>query len=198
MIPTADSHFTGVPYAITVAGGGGPLPNIVIDNLLVDGNTPSVVLVSGGATILEGTTSSPVVIGNWAMGNRYTDLSGVGGSATGYLPSTPSRPASLIDGSGHWFSQSRPLYTTYSSGEFVVATENGVSNKMTGDQSAAINKLLVSNVGKPIFFPAGIYLIGATVNVPVGSIIVGEAWSQFMATATSAFTDPENPGVMIK
>lgn len=48
----SDSHFNGVPYAISVRADG-PRPNIVLDNLLVE-NSASVVLVSGGETILPG------------------------------------------------------------------------------------------------------------------------------------------------
>jgi len=42
-----------VPYAITITEHRA-LPNVVLDNLIIEGNTPAVVLVSGGATILEG------------------------------------------------------------------------------------------------------------------------------------------------
>jgi hypothetical protein len=48
----SDSHFDGVPYPITLRAGG-PYPNIVLDNLLVE-NSASIVLVSGGETILPG------------------------------------------------------------------------------------------------------------------------------------------------
>jgi hypothetical protein len=54
---------------------------------------------------------------------------------------------------------------------------------------------LSSNVGSPIFFPAGIYLVKGTVYVPVGSIILGEGWSQIMGTG-SYFEDALNPKVM--
>lgn len=60
----SDSHFDGVPYAITVRADG-PRPNILLDNLLVE-NSTSVVLVSGAETILPGKldarTNSPLVL----------------------------------------------------------------------------------------------------------------------------------------
>lgn len=52
----ADSHFNGVPYAIPLRNGG-PMPNIVLDNLLVE-NSASVVLISGGETIFPGEPTS--------------------------------------------------------------------------------------------------------------------------------------------
>ena len=169
----------------------------MIDNLLIEGNTPAVVLISGGRTVLEGTTGPPLVIGNWASGPRYQSLSGQGGHSESYVTPTPSRPGMLVDANGNWFQRSRPAYEDVGSGGFVVATDHGISNGMSGDQANAINSLLASNVGTPIFFPAGIYLIGSTINVPVGSILVGEMWSQFMAFG-SFFSDVDNPKVMMK
>ena len=61
-----------------------------------------------------------------------------------------------------------------SSSSFVVVTDHGISINATGDQSGAINTLLSSNIGAPIFFPAGVYLIQNTLFVPTGSVLVGE------------------------
>lgn len=52
LIDILDSTFIHVPFAITTHAGVTP-PNIVLDNLLVE-QSESVVLVSGGATVLEG------------------------------------------------------------------------------------------------------------------------------------------------
>ena len=78
-----------------------------------------------------------------------------------------------------------------------MATANNISNDATGDQTDAINTLLSDNVGTPIFFPAGIYLVKSTVFVPVGSIILGEGWSQIMGTG-EYFEDELNPQVMVQ
>ncbi len=180
-----------------MARDGGPRPNIVIDNLLVEGNMPSVVQIDGGETFLPVTNGPPLVIGNWGMGTRYQSTSGLSSTITGYVTPAPIRPPALVDTSGKWFTRSRPLYETLSGGNFIVATANGVSNANQGDQAAAINALLAAHVGTPIFFPAGIYLIGSTIQVPVGSTIVGEAWSQFMAFGAT-FSDSQNPQVLFR
>lgn len=62
-ISVVDSHFNGVPYAITLGSKGDQQPNIVLDNLLVE-NSQSVVLVSGGATLLAG-SSGPLYFNSW-------------------------------------------------------------------------------------------------------------------------------------
>ena len=133
----------------------------------------------------------------WALGYRYLAGNGTGSSVTGVLDPAPVRPSGLVDGSGQYFFQSRPQYETTASSGFVVATDQGVSNDGTGDQTAAINSLLSGNVGTPIFFPGGIYLVQGTVQIPVDSIIVGSSWSQIMGTG-SYFEDVDNPQIMVR
>lgn len=186
-----DSHFNGVPYAITVASRGDEQPNIVLDNLLVE-NSASVVLVSGGETILPGSTGA-LYFNSWANGYQYLP-DGSGGKATGFVNPAPEKPAALLDGNGAYFTRSKPQYETDNP---IVATDHGISNDGTGDQSGAINSLLSGNVGSVIFFPAGVYMVENTVQVPVGSRIVGSGWSQIMATG-SYFQDVDNPKVVVQ
>ncbi|KAF4186957.1 hypothetical protein CNMCM7927_004692 [Aspergillus lentulus] len=190
-ITVLDSHFNGVPYAITVASHGDEQPNIVLDNLLVE-NSQSVVLVSGGDTILAG-SSGPLYFNSWA--NGYQTLSdGSSGSRTGFVSPAPRKSPGLLDSSGAYFSRSKPQYAGSTP---IVATDHGVLNDGTGDQTAAINSLLAANAGSIIFFPGGVYLVKGTVHIPVGSIIVGSGWSQIMGTG-SYFEDAKNPKVMVQ
>lgn len=177
-IAVIDSHFNGVPYAITIGETATQQPNIVLDNLLVE-DSESVVLISGGDTILEGPSSS-AYYNSWANGYQVQP-DGSGGKRTGFMSTVPSKPTSLFDSSGAYFRKSKPQYESDTP---VVATANGVSNDASGDQTDAINTLLANNVGSVIFFPAGVYLVESTVKVPVGSIIVGSGWSQIMATGS--------------
>jgi glucan 1,3-beta-glucosidase len=193
-ISVVDSHFNGVPYAITFSANGSR-PNIVLDNLLVE-NSASVVLVSGGDTILPG-SNGPLYFNSWAMGQQYVDAAESGTKQGRFVDPAPSKSPALLDRTGRFFTQSKPQYETLAAGSIVVATDRGVSNAMDGDQTAAINSLLAGNVGAVIFFPAGIYLVKGTVHVPVGSVMVGEGWSQIMATG-SYFQDQSHPQVMVQ
>jgi hypothetical protein len=209
-----DSKFDSVPYPITLRNGG-PYPDILLDNLYIR-NSASVVLISGGETIFKGKkihkqarsgtylttglskgTPGELYVTSWAYGRRYTSLGGSGTFTYGMLDPAPQKPESLLDPEGEYFVRSRPQYESYAASAFIIATANGVANDATGDQTSAINTLLNSNVGSPIFFPAGIYLVKGTVHVPVGSIIVGEGWSQIMGTG-SYFEDELNPKVMVR
>lgn len=186
-----DSRFNGVPYAITVATHEGEQPKIVLNNLLVE-NSQSVVLVSGGDTILEG-SFGPLYFNSWV--NGYQTLSdGLSGSRTGFVSPAPRKSPGLLDSSGAYFSRSKRQYAGSTP---IVATDHDILSDGTGDQTAAINSLLAASVGSIIFFPGGICLVKGTVRIPVGSMIVGSGWSQIMGTG-SYFQDVKNPKVMVR
>ncbi|KAI5922256.1 pectate lyase superfamily protein-domain-containing protein [Camillea tinctor] len=193
-ITVLDSHFYSVPYPIVLRNGG-PYPSIVLDNVLVE-LSASVVLVDGAETILPG-SQDPIYFNTWGMGKRYTSLDGDGEQVTGFIEPAVQKPPSLLDGSGNVFSRTKPQYNNLSPGSFIVATDHGISNMADGDQADAINAMLADNVGTPIFFPSGVYLVEKTVEVPVGSIIVGELWPQIMGTG-DFFADENSPAVMIR
>ncbi|KAK3369519.1 putative glucan 1,3-beta-glucosidase precursor [Lasiosphaeria ovina] len=194
-ISVVDSHFNGVPYAITVAQQGSQQPSIVLENLLVE-NSASVVLVSGGSTLLAGSTTGPLYIASWASGLQYL-AGGSAGKKSGYVSAAPKKPAALLDASGRYFWRSKPQYETVAASSILLATDFGVANDGTGDQTQTINGLLSLGSGKVIFFPAGIYMVQGTINIPVGCKIVGSGWSQIMATG-SFFGDEANPKPVVK
>lgn len=190
-ITVLDSHFNGVPYGITIANLGSEQPNIVLDNLLVE-DSASVVLISGGATLLAG-SSGPLYFNSWANGYQFL-RDGAGGKKTGFVDPAPAKSRSLLDSSGAYFSQPKPQYPGQNP---IVATDNNISNDGTGDQTAAINNLLASNVGSTIFFPGGIYQVQGTIKIPVGTIITGSGWSQIMGTG-AYFGSTDSPQVMVQ
>lgn len=196
-LTVVDSHFISVPYAIPVSRD--KRPAITLDNVLIEGNTPSVVLISGGETILAGVTGGSATIKSWAMGPRYTNTNGSGAYVTGDIDPAPVKPAVLLDGggSGKFFTRSKPQYETLGAGSFVSVADFGATGDGTGDQSGAINSALAAANGRVVFFPAGVYPVASTVNVPVGSRIVGEAWPQIMGWG-AAFGDPYNPQPVVR
>jgi hypothetical protein len=127
------------------------------------------------------------------MGRRYSSIDGAedpgdsDGFVTGFISPTVVKPRVLLDNNGNIFERSKPQYESMASGGFLVATEFGIANDGTGDQAMAINNLLIGAGGTPVFFPAGIYQVKSTVHVPVGSIIVGEGWSQVSISSLVMF-----------
>ncbi|EEP79928.1 hypothetical protein UREG_04770 [Uncinocarpus reesii 1704] len=67
------------------------------------------------------------------------------------------------------------------------------------DDTAVLNGILsrAANMSSVVFFPFGVYVIKNTLQVPVGSRIVGQAWSQIMATGPK-FADDLNPKVAVQ
>ncbi|KAF4152017.1 hypothetical protein CNMCM6069_002746 [Aspergillus lentulus] len=184
-IAVVDSHFNGVPYAITIAHTADEQPNIVLDNLLIE-NPASVVLISGGETILPGSTGA-LYFNSWVSGYRFLP-DGSAGKSNGFINPAPIKPSLLVDGSGAFFRKPKPQYV----GETPVVATDG-----TGDQAMAISELLSSYRASVIFFPAGVYLVESTVHIPVGSKIIGSGWSQIMGTG-SAFEDESKPNVVVR
>ncbi|KAL3438555.1 pectin lyase-like protein [Aspergillus tetrazonus] len=54
-----------------------------------------------------------------------------------------------------------------------------------------------ANMSSIVFFPYGVYVIKDTLKIPRNSRILGQAWSQIMATG-SRFEDARNPRVAVK
>jgi hypothetical protein len=159
--------------------------------LLVE-NSASVVLISGGETLLPGSTGA-LYFNSWVSGYRFLP-DGSAGKSNGFINPAPNKPSLLMDGSGAFFRKPKPQYVGVTP---VVATDHGISNDGTGDQARAINELLSSYLGSVIFFPAGVYLVESTVHIPVGSKIIGSGWSQIMGTG-SAFEDGSDPTVVVR
>jgi hypothetical protein len=192
-ITLLDSTITAVPYAIPVNPTF--LPNLVLDNVQIE-NVDFLVYVPGSTNFLEGQTG-PITIQSWAMGKRYDTADGIGRNTIGFVSPVPDKSPLLLDASGRFFERGKPQYESFGANSFLVATDFSISNDGTGDQSGAINSLLSGNVGRFIFFPAGIYRVESTVFVPTGSVLVGEAWSQIMG-AGAHFQDQNNPQVVVR
>jgi hypothetical protein len=137
-----DSRFISVPFAIPVTRDRAPA--ITLDNLRVEGNTPSVVLVSGGETILAGVSGGSATIRSWAMGPRYTSTDGSGSNATGPIDPPPDKPAVLLDGGGSGrFLHAVQAAVRDARGRVVRERGRlGATGDGTGDQSGAINSAL--------------------------------------------------------
>jgi len=75
----------------------------------------------------------------------------------------------------------------------------GAQGAGSTDDTAALNHMLdmAANISAIVYFPFGVYIITDTLNVPVGSRIIGQAWPQIIATG-SAFADIMNRHVAVQ
>ncbi|KAF2793031.1 glycoside hydrolase family 55 protein [Melanomma pulvis-pyrius CBS 109.77] len=150
-------------------------------------------LDQNGATILGGGGT----VSSWAMGKVYAGLDGSYVQyETGQLPESINKPAAIMSGP-NVFEVSKPQYESVDSGRFVNVKDWGAKGDGSTDDTAALTQVLNEFVGFQIFFPFGVYMISDTLKVPVGSLIVGQAWSQIMAYGTK-FQDASSPRVMVR
>lgn len=106
-------------------------------------------------------------------------------------------PTLLKNGDTKIFEQPKPLYKDQPLSAIINVLDHGAQNNGEGDQTNILNNILKENVGKVIFFPAGVYTVQNTLEIPVGSKIVGEGWPAIMATGPY-FADALNPKVMVQ
>lgn len=184
-----------VPTIINNLGATNQL-SLVLDNVKLT-NVPNAVRVDGGSTILAGGTKT---IDSWGIGKKYTTAAPNGAFLSG-ADITPKRTitASLLGGAnGGFYERSRPQYESVAASGFTNVQSGGAKGDGNTDDTAAINAVLAAQAGRTIvYFPAGTYIVTDTVFVPVGSKIVGEAWSQIMASGAK-FADMNNPKTVVK
>ena len=85
--------------------------SIVLNNIKLN-NVPTAVGVAGGAVVLSGGTTT---INSWGQGNVYSGSNGSPSFTKGNI-AAPSKPSSLLDGSGRIFGRTRPQYESYAVG----------------------------------------------------------------------------------
>ncbi|KAH9238229.1 glycoside hydrolase family 55 protein [Colletotrichum gloeosporioides 23] len=165
-------------------------PNIVLDNTKFN-NVANSVRSTGGNNLLSGNSDL------WATGKRYNGSEG--STETGAF-SAPGRGKGLDDSNGLLYVRSRPQYEKTGAGSFLVATtDGGCKNDATGDQASCINNFLrkAADNRQIAYFPAGVYTVGSTVNIPTGSVVQGSLWSQILGSGFY-FSDIQNPKVMVQ
>ncbi|OQD71379.1 hypothetical protein PENPOL_c001G06095 [Penicillium polonicum] len=111
------------------------------------------------------------------------------------------RPAPLLV-NDKFFTKAQPTYQDYHTGDIVnVKTVSGHTVKGDGktDDTESLNAILAENADscKVTYIPFGVYRVSDTIFVPVGTRIVGEAWSVISAYGDK-FKDSDNPRPVIQ
>ncbi|KAJ7205572.1 pectate lyase superfamily protein-domain-containing protein, partial [Mycena haematopus] len=168
--------------------------SLILDNVAFSDITTANIQDSSG-TVVAANTGVGL---EWFEGNVYL------GTTKRYLRSsyTPagSRPQTLTDISGTYFSRSRPQYETYQSNQFLTLMTSGLGAKGDGvsDDTAAINTFLSTHSGCAILlFETGTYLVTDTIFVPSGTQMVGAIYAVIMGSGAT-FADQNNPRPVIQ
>ncbi|KAF2271266.1 pectin lyase-like protein [Westerdykella ornata] len=193
-----DSSFSNVGTAAVIITPPSSRPatgstGIVLDKVSFSG-VAAAVKDTSGAVLLDKSTAK---VDQWTLGPIYegstTARSYSQGSKIGHF----KRHSTLLDANGMYFERPKPQYDDRSVGDFIHLKDLGAAGDGVTDDTAAVQLALYAAQGKILFVDAGSYILTSTVMVPPGSKIVGETWSQFVASG-SYFQDANNPKVMIR
>ncbi|KAF2396068.1 pectin lyase-like protein [Trichodelitschia bisporula] len=175
-----DSVFQNVDQVLLTAQVPNYKPNIVLDNVKLQGNIGTV--VSDGESVLLGHEGDTVE--SWAIGNRFTKDEETGNNRVGPME-PPRKDPSLLTAGGKFFEREKPQYNNLPAGSFFNILDFNVRNDgvYPNQNAVGINRALKLAAGqnKVVVFPAGVYKVDDTIFIPPGSRIVGVLWSQLMA-----------------
>ncbi len=192
-----DSSFTTVVTVVEIGGvsatPGSGTTGIIMENVVFSGVTKGVA-TSTGTTVLAGNAGR---IEHWALGPVYSGA-GVRTFSNGAKVGDYRRAQQLLNtNTGAYFERAKPQYESSTLGEFVHTKDFGAKGDGVTDDTAAFQRALYDSVGKILFVDAGSYILTSTINVPAGSRIVGETWSQLVAYG-SYFQDANDPKALVK
>lgn len=184
----ATSIDSGVTFATTT------YPSFLIDNLTKDSTS----------NIAEGPDGTLLAAADYTEGDVYTYGNTVGRNPIyGATTSNTPRPEAAAPG-GRIPVVPAPNYASNPVTDFINIKDpeqNGgqtIVGDNTGDEAEAINAALAyaAENDKIVYFPYGNYRVGSTINIPVGSRIVGEAWAT-ISGAGDFFKDSSDPKPII-
>jgi glucan 1,3-beta-glucosidase len=186
---------TPIGIRTSVNSGGSLHGSLVLNNLKIS-NVANAVTVADGTVLLAGTADSTTVA-SWAQGNVYSGVSAQGHFVEGPIPAG-TKDASLLDSAGRIVSRGHPQYADYDVSQIASARSAGAKGDGVTDDTAALQALLDSAANcKIVFLDAGVYYITDTLRIPVGTRLVGEAWTVVMAGG-HAFGSQKNPKVAVQ
>jgi hypothetical protein len=161
-----------------------------VDTIVQDSTKKKVMLAGGSKTIN---------VSAWGFG-RVTGADGKTTFLNGAVLESPARDSSLVVGPRkQFFTRRRPKYDDLGFSQILDARAYGARGDGQSDDAAVLNHLFAAaaNMSAVVYIPFGVYVIKDTVEIPVGSRIIGQAWPQIMV-AGSKFSNALKPHVGVR
>lgn len=175
-----DSTFENVGTAILIAPPsfkvGSGSTGVVVENVDFRG-VDKPVTDAKGTVLLQASGK----VDRWALGPVYSS----GGNrdfVEGHKVRGQQRSQALLDPKGGYLERARPQYHDRSAADFIHVKDFGARGDGSTDDMAAFQVALHASIGKILFVDAGLYILIGTVTIPQGAKIVGETWSQLVAS----------------
>ncbi|CAM1509011.1 Fc.00g027500.m01.CDS01 [Cosmosporella sp. VM-42] len=154
----------------------------------------------------DGDKSRILPIKSWGYG-KVIDTSGKTINVNGGDMPAPKRHSSLtrtppsptLRDTKYYYTRRRPTYADLSGCDFINARSWGAKGDSKSDDTAILNYIFsaAANMSAVVYIPYGIYVITDTVNIPVGSRVIGQTWPQILATGEK-FQDINAPRPAVK
>ncbi|EEU38415.1 uncharacterized protein NECHADRAFT_106587 [Fusarium vanettenii 77-13-4] len=208
----------------TIVGGAGGIGSLHMTDLrmhyvkvavstsIMSDNSTALLLSNSGFyyvdTIVEDTSKKQVLlpggpktinVDTWGFG-RVTSANGTTAFHNGAKLDSPVRDPSLVTGDrSQFFTRRRPKYDDLGFSQIIDAKGYGAKGDGKTDDTAVLRHLFsaAANMSAVVYIPFGVYIITDTVEIPVGSRVIGQAWPQIMATG-SKFSDALHPRVAVR
>ncbi|KAJ3466400.1 hypothetical protein MRS44_007058 [Fusarium solani] len=185
---------------------------VAVSTSIMSDNSTALLLSNSGFyyvdTIVEDTSKKQVLlpggpktinVDTWGFG-RVTSADGTTAFHNGAKLDSPVRDPSLVTGDRRqFFTRRRPKYDDLGFSQILDAKGYGAKGDGKTDDTAVLRHLFsaAANMSALVYIPFGVYIITDTVEIPVGSRVIGQAWPQLMATG-SKFSDALHPRVAVR
>lgn len=182
-VSVMDSSFTNVETVVIVnpitAIPGKGSTGIALENIALSGVSVAVADTTG-ATLLA---PSPV-IDQWVVGPVYEGSTTARSFSMGGKVGNYRRHSTLLDPQGNYFERPKPQYEDQATSMFMHTKDLGCKGDGSTDDTLAFQAALYASLGKILFVDVGSYILTSTITIPPGAKIVGEAWSQLVASGS--------------
>lgn len=154
-----------------------------------------------GEALLEG--GDGIVVDSWGYGRVVERDSKSSYHKGGPIPVMTREPA--LTGEAYknmlpnLYARRRPKYYNEPLSNIMNVKALGAKGDGKTDDTAVLNSILAgaANTSSVVHFPYGIYIVTDTLHVPIGSRIIGQAWSQIMGTG-ARFEDESMPRPVVR
>ncbi|KAH2752728.1 hypothetical protein KXV94_001973 [Aspergillus fumigatus] len=139
--------------------------------------------------ILAGGGENDVLIDAWGFGLYAQDA-----DVQFAQKSAPDHAADI-----QLFTRRRPQYADIRHSQVFDVTSHGAKGDGVTDDTINLNSVftVAVNLSSIVYIPHGVYKVTDTLKIPKGSRIIGQAWSQIMATGPK-FQDADDPHVAVQ